>query len=111
MYARRAHCPNMQFQLQEELTAQSCNLLLSSSFLYPPSILSTRPITIRPCRPGHEPQIQMPNLKLLRKTSAMKFPSLLHYLAQICIPHSLLLIINHNPFHDKGKFPSFISIP
>ena len=28
MYARRAHCPNMQSQLQENLTAQTSNLLL-----------------------------------------------------------------------------------
>ena len=58
MYARRAHCPNMQFQLQEELTAQTSNLLLFLSFLCPVNQANH----CQTYRPGHESLIQIPNL-------------------------------------------------
>ena len=91
MYARRAHYPNMQFQLQEDLTTQKNNLLLFSSFLDLSSIMSNAPITVRPGRLGHKPQIQIPNLESLIKTLTMKFPSLPHCFAQLFILHSQLL--------------------
>ena len=92
MYARRAHYPNMQFQLQEELPTQTCNLLLCSSSF----ILSTKPIIVKPYRLGHKSQIQISNLRSLMKTSTMKFPSLPLCSTQLRMSLSLLLTITSN---------------
>ena len=40
MYSIRVHFQNMQFQIQEKLNAETSNLLLSSSFLFPLTSLS-----------------------------------------------------------------------
>ena len=113
--------------MQEEPTAQTCNFNYKMSLLLKQviccyfllsSILSTRPIIVKPFRLGHKPQIQIPNLRSLIKTLTMKFPSLSHCSTQLSILYSLLLskhsqfsYIHINTYHDKGKYPSFIPSP
>ena len=109
--------------MQEEPTAQTCNfnykkrsLLKQVIYYYVllSFVLSTEPITIRLSRLGHEPWMQISNLRSLSKTSTMKFPSLslcsaqLHILLSATYNH---FFMSYSTLHYKIKYPSFISSP
>ena len=91
--------------MQDEPTTQACNFnykkrSLLKQVIYSYFLLSfdfsTKKIIITPCRQGHEPQTQISNLKSLNRTSAIKFPSLALFSAQLHTSTlSLLTIISH----------------
>ena len=109
--------------MQEEFTAQTCNFnynkrsLLKHAIYYYVHlsfVLLTKPITIRPCRLGHKPKIQISNLGSLSKTSILKFHSRPLYSFQLHISLSTTynqFFISLSTLHDKGKCPSFIPSP
>ena len=115
MYARRAHYPNMQFQLQEELTAQTSNLLVSSSFLctflYPinwTNHCQTLYTRSRTSDLNTKPRITQQNLG-----NEVSFTfTLLYSTSHFALSTAYHQSFNHiNTYHDKGKFPSFILSP
>ena len=66
---------NTKLHCLTNLSTIPCRIIVCT-ILYPLSpILSTKPITVRPCRPGHKPQIKISNLGSQNKTLATNFSS------------------------------------